>query len=191
MHSLFARISRRFLPGLAAGLVFTLPLPAAESAVHVEVPIISVDAGVQKDLQNLDRLLVTNPALEEKLRANVDQLTQETFRVENPDIDALLKQQPDLVRALKSERHFFIHRYVARLAANKVMRKDAIALDNFLTAHPDIAKPLARKPSQIVEADFLIAHPALAKFCETHPALSSVLLERSAKQKAAKMPAKQ
>lgn len=181
--------ARRFLSALVGGLALALPLSAADSS-SVEVPIISVDAGVQKDLQNLDRLLVTNPALEEKLRANVDQLTQEKFRVENPDIDALLKKQPGLVKALKSERHFFIHRYVARLATNKVMRKDAIALDDFLTAHPDIAKPLAKKPSQIVEADFLIAHPALAKFCETHPALSSVLLERSAKQNAKSAPKK-
>jgi hypothetical protein len=189
MQSQFIRLSRRGLPALAGGLLFALSLTAAEPSA-VEVPIISVDAGVQQDLQNLDRLLVTNPALEEKLRANVDQLTQEKFRVENPDIDALLKQQPGLTKALKSERHFFIHRYVARLANNQGVRKDAIALDDFLTAHPEIAKPLARKPSQIVDADFLIAHPALATFCETHPALSSVLLERAAKPKSGKVPAK-
>ncbi len=166
---------------LACGL-FAPGVFAADPAPQVEVPIVSMDAAVQQELLSLDRLLDTNPKLEETLRTNLDQLTQETFRAQNPDVDALLKRQPGLVRALKSERHFFINRQVARLARAKVTRKDAVALDEFLTAHPAIAKDLAKKPGQIVEGSFLIAHPPLAKFFEAHPALSSVLLQRSDKK---------
>lgn len=155
---------------------------AADPAPQIEVPIFSMDESVQKELINLDRLLDSNPKLEETLRTNLDQLTQDTFRAQNPDVDALLKRQPGLVRALKSERHFFINRQVARLAQAKVTRKDAIALDEFLGAHPDIAKELRKRPGQIIEGSFLIAHPPLAKFFETHPALSSVLLKRSDKK---------
>ncbi len=166
---------------LACGLVAPAAF-AADSAPQIEVPIVSMDAAVQKELVNLDRLLDANPKLEETLRTNVDQLTQETFRAQNPDVDALLKRQPGLVGALKTERHFFIHRQVARLAQAKVTRKEAVALDEFLSAHPDIAKELRKKPTQIVEGSFLIAHPALAKFLESHPALSSVLLKRTDKK---------
>lgn len=155
---------------------------AADSSASAEVPIVSTDESVQKELLNLDRLLDTNPKLEEALRTNVDKLTQDTFRAQNPEVDALLKKQPGLVRALKTEQHFFVHRYVARYARAKVTRKDAIELDDFLTKHADIAKALQKKPSQIVEANFLIANPPLAKFFEAHPALSSVLLQRDAKK---------
>lgn len=172
--------------GLLATALFAwgivAPALAADPAPPIEVPIVSMDESVQRELINLDRLLDSNPKLEETLRTNLDRLTQDTFRAQNPDVDALLKRQPGLVRALKSERHFFINRQVARLAQAKVTRKDAIALDEFLGAHPEIVKELRKRPSQIVEGSFLIAHPALAKFFEAHPALSSVLLKRSDKK---------
>jgi len=166
------------------------PLAGAESAATPEVPIISLDAKVQKDLANLDRLLASDPKLEEKLRNNIDQLSQEKFLAENPDIGALVKKQPTLPASLKTERHYFVNRQVARLAADKVTRKDALALDEFLTAHPDISKALIKKPNMIVDANFLIANPSLAKFLETHPSLSSVLLKRSDKKAAKEAPKK-
>ena len=166
------------------------PLAGAEAVAAPEVPIISLDAKVQKDLSNLDRLLATDPKLEEKLRANIDQLSQEKFLAENPDIGALVKKQPTLPASLKTERHYFVNRQVARLAADKVTRKDALALDEFLTAHPDISKALVKKPNLIVDANFLIANPSLAKFLETHPSLSSVLLKRSDKKAAKEAPKK-
>jgi hypothetical protein len=170
--------------------VLAQPAPASK----IEVPIISQDAAIQRDLLSLDQHLETNPKLEETLRNNLDQIIQESmqerFRAQNPDVDALLKRQPTLVQALKAERHFFIHRYIARLARAKVTRKDAVALDEFLSGHPDIAKALARRPGQIVESDFLIAHPQLAQFFETHPALSSVILERNDKKPSGKADAK-
>lgn len=181
MKTSVLRSASRLRVFLAATL-FAASAIAADPAPQIEVPIVSMDAAVQKELVNLDRLLDANPKLEETLRTNVDQLTQETFRSQNPDVDALLKRQPGIVGALKSERHFFIHRQVARLAQTKVTRKDAVALDEFLSGHPDIAKELRKKPGQIVEGSFLIAHPALAKFLETHPALSSVLLKRTDKK---------
>lgn len=173
---------RRCLSVLAAASALALP-PIVEAADEkVEVPIISLDTTVQKDLLNLDRLLDSNPKLEEELRNNVDRLTESAFRVQNPDIDALLKKQPGLEKALKTEKHFFVHRYVARLAQQKVIRKDAVALDEFLTANPAIAKDLRKKPSLIVDSKFLVDHPALGKFFETHPGLSSVILKRQANQ---------
>ncbi|MES2695384.1 MAG: hypothetical protein V4773_18045 [Verrucomicrobiota bacterium] len=166
---------------LASSLVF---IPAASAADEKpEVPIISLDETIQKDLLNLDRLLDTNPKLEEELRTNADRLTESVFRAQNPEIDALLKRQPGLVKALKTEKHFFVHRQVARIAQQKVLRKDAVALDNFLTANPEIAKALRKKPSLIVDGSFLVAHPPLAKFFEAHPGLSSVLLKRQENKK--------
>jgi hypothetical protein len=166
------------------------PLAGADAVAAPEVPIISLDAKVQKDLANLDRLLASDPKLEEKLRNNIDQLSQEKFLAENPDIGALVKKQPTLPASLKTERHYFVNRQVARLAADKVTRKDALALDEFLTAHPDISKALIKKPNLIVDANFLIANPSLAKFLETHPSLSSVLLKRSDKKSAKEAPKK-
>jgi hypothetical protein len=158
--------------------------PAPPADTKVEVPIVSDDEMVNRDLAELDRLLDANPKLEEKLSANLEQLTQEKFRMENPEIDALLKRQPNLERALRVERYHFVHRSIARLARSRVTRADAIALDEFLTAHRDIARALQPRPSQIVEPDFLIAHPPLADFFTAHPSLSSVLLQRDGKKQA-------
>ena len=188
-HTLIHSSSRlRFAVVAAAAVLLSAatPVSRAQGAGGVEVPIISLDEKVQKELMNLDRLLETDPKLEETLRTNLDQINQQSFRVAHPSVDALLKKQPGLANALKTERHFFIHRYVARLAANKVTRKDAIALDDFLRANPDIAKALAKRPAQMIEQNFLIAHPSLGKFFETHPALSSVLLQRAEKKQTPK-----
>ena len=158
------------------------------SIEKTEVPIISMDEAVQKELLKLNQVLDANPKLEEQLRANVDRLTDSVVRAQHPELDALLKRQPDLPKALKSEQHFFVHRQIARLGRAKVTRKDAVELDKFLTQHTDISKALRKNPGQIVSPEFLIAHPPLAKFLESHPALSSVLLKRndgSKKDKAA------
>ena len=166
----------------ALGAVTALGLAA--DTEKPEVHIVSMDDAVQKELLKLNQSLDANPKLEEALRNNVDRLTDSVVRAQNPDLDALLKRQPDLPKALKSEQHFFVHRQIARLAKAKVTRKDAVELDKFLTQHPDIAKDLRKSPGQIVNGDFLIAHPPLAKFFEAHPGLSSVLLKRSDKKDA-------
>ncbi len=144
--------------------------------------ILSTDEVVKKELIDLDKLLATNPALEEKLRANVDRLTEEKFRAENADVDNLLKVRPNLGRALKAEQHFLITRALARSAKAPMLRKDVAEFDKFLGRNPDVRKALQKSPRQITQPDFLIAHPPLAKFMEEHPALSSVLLQRSDKK---------
>ena len=75
---------------------------------------------------------------------------------------------------------------IARLARSRPTRNDVMALNEFLNAHPDILKAVAKRPGQLVNADFLIAHPALGQFFETHPALSSVLLQRAERKEKGK-----
>jgi hypothetical protein len=180
----FSRVRLRAFALLAALLIATPAALAADD--KSEVQIISMDEAVQKELVKLNQTLDANPKLEEELRNNVDRLTETMYRQQNPAIDALLKQQPNLPKALKTERHFFVHRQIARLARAKVTRKDAVELDKFLSANPDITKDLRKNPGQIVNGDFLIAHPALARFFEAHPGLSSVLLKRADKRDGAK-----
>ncbi len=158
---------------------------AALRAEETSVPIVSNDAQVRKDLAALDAALNSNPKLEEALSANLDQITQESFRAKNPEVDTLIKQQPGIVAALKSEPHFLLHRAIGRIGRTKVLRADAIKLDEFLNAHPDIAGPLDKRPRQIADPKFLAAHPALAQFLDEHPGLSTVLMERADGQKKA------
>jgi hypothetical protein len=172
----------RLLRLAALALAATFALPAAAADQTAETPSISTDAAVQKTLAELDRTLNTNAKLEEALRANLDQLSEKSFRGQNPEIDALLAKQPGLEKALKVDRHFLLRRAILRLARVKATRPDALALDQFLDDHPDIRKPLQRSPGQIVDPKFLIAHPPLARFLESHPALSSVLLQQQGKQ---------
>jgi hypothetical protein len=155
------------------------PAPADAMA---SLPIISADATVQKELLDLDRLLDTNPKLEEALRNNMDRLNDETFRKQNPEVDALIKRKPGVVRALRAEQHFFVMRVVGRLAQGKLLRKDVVELDKFLANHKDVRTALMKHPNHIVHSDFLIAHPSLAKFMEEHPSLSTVLLKRADKR---------
>jgi hypothetical protein len=167
---------------LLAPLNFAWAAEPAPGDAIATLPIISADATVQKELLDLDRLLETNPKLEETLRTNMDRLNDEAFRKQNPEVDALIKRKPGVVRALRAEQHFFVLRIVGRLAQGKVLRKDIVDFDKFLAGHKDIRSALMKKPNQIVQADFLIAHPPLAKFMEEHPSLSTVLLKRADKK---------
>ena len=155
--------------------------PAAPAEPKIAAVILSPDEAVQKELEELDRILIVNPKFEEILRANIDRIEAEEFRKTFPDVDALLTQKPGLVPALKVERHFLIHRYVLRRARGPLLRPDVLALDKFLTAHADIRRELDRDPAQILDGKFLIAHPGLAEFFDQHPGLSTVLLEKQAK----------
>jgi hypothetical protein len=155
--------------------------PAPDDAIS-SLPVISADETVQKELLNLDRLLETNPKLEETLRTNRDHLSDENFQKQNPEVAALIKKNPGIVRALRTERHFFVLRAVGRLARGKLLRKDMVDLDKYLDTHEAVREALVKRPNQIVQSDFLIAHASLAKFMEDHPSLSTVLLERADKR---------
>jgi hypothetical protein len=141
---------------------------------------------VKIELLNLDKVLERNPALEEKLRLDIDQILDAKYRANNPDVDALLKSRPAVAPALAKERRFLLHRAVMRMAHAPVVRRDIVQLDEFLDAHSDIQRALEKKPRQIVDANFLVAHPSLAQFFEKHPALSTALLESADKRAANK-----
>ena len=183
-HMKYSSVVFRCSLALAASLLVCAPRSVAAESTS-QVVSISPDAAVQKALDDLDRVLNTDAKLEEALRTNLDRLSEQSFRAENPAVDALLKKQPDLVKALKVDPQFVLRRSIMRLARVKSTRQDALALDQFLKDNPEIRKPLVRNPSQIMDAKFLIAHPALARFMESHPALSTVLLQKQ-DQKATK-----
>jgi hypothetical protein len=167
---------------LALGTV--APARAAAPAKS-ETIVVSPDEKVQKELAELEAVLNTNAKLEEALRTNMDQLVQDSFHTQNPEITMLIKKQPGVVAALKADPQFLLRRAIARLARSKVTRPDALALNDFLKSHPDIRKELAKDPRKIIDGNFLIAHPQLGHFFEAHPVLSSVLLQRD-EQTAAK-----
>ena len=155
------------------------PAPAAQPGIATV--ILSPDEAVQKELKELDRILDVNPKFEEILRTNIDRIEEPEFRKTFPDVDALLAQQPGLVPALKTERHFLIHRYILRRARGPLLRPDVVAFDKFLAVHVDIRGQLDREPAQLFDGGFLIAHPSLAEFFDRHPSLSTVLLEQQTK----------
>jgi hypothetical protein len=165
-------------------------LRAADSAEPVvpqmdapPVPIVSSDEMVQKNLQTLNQYLDANPKLEDNLRTNIDQIDQPAFRRQNPAWDAYLKRQPEAAAALRAEKGFLLHRALARITRTRMMRRDVVALDAFLEAHPDILKPVQSHPRLLVDSNFLIAHPALGEFLQKHPSLSTALIESSAPKK--------
>jgi len=161
---------------LAVTLAVAEPTPPASQTIAT--PIVSSDKAVQKTLADFDRLLdASNPKIEEIFRQNASHLEEAEFRKSNPEIDVMLKQQPEIVPALRVERHFLLHRYIAHRAHGPLLRADVVALDEFLAAHPDIRQALNHHPSQILESGFLIANPSLGEFFDQHPSLSTILLE--------------
>jgi hypothetical protein len=159
------------------------PAATANSAAPI---ILSTDEMVKVELLNLDKVLESNPALEEKLRVDIDQILDAKYRANNPDVDTLLKNRPAVVPALTKERRFLLHRAVVRMAHAPVVRRDIVQLDEFLDAHADIQRALVKRPRQIVDANFLVAHPTLAQFFDQHPSLSTALLESAEKRAANK-----
>jgi hypothetical protein len=147
------------------------------AAKPVAVPIVTTDPSAQKALEELNQTLDSDPKLDALMSKHIDELTDAEFRQNNPSVDILLKQKPEILPALKIERHFLIHRYIARIARGPLLLPDIVALDGFLTLHTDLRKALEREPSRIVDDDFLVAHPSLANFFDQHPSLSTLLLE--------------
>jgi hypothetical protein len=189
MSSFLSPASSQLRSGWLFAFLAVLSLPAsvvaAESAAaaNATAPIIlSTDEMVKVELLNLDKVLEADPKLEEKLRLNLDQLLDAKYRANNPDVDALLRSRPAVVPALAKERRFLLHRAIVRMAHAPVVRRDIVQLDEFLDAHLDIQRALEKRPRQIVESSFLIAHPTLAQFFEKHPGLSTALLENAEKR---------
>lgn len=179
---------RSLLIPTVALFAFTTTLPAAEpssspaaaptaSAGKIETPIISSDEAVKKSLVELDRLLdAPGSKLEELLRKNMDRIEEDAALKSMPELEVALKNQPGVLPALRTERQFLLNRYLARRARGPLLRPDVIALNKFLSENLDIRRALNRDPSQIVEGNFLMAHPNLAEFFGEHPSLSTVLL---------------
>lgn len=139
-------------------------------------------------LGQLNQMLDQNQAMETLLRENGEKLGDEAFRQMYADWDAYLNANPATLPALKSQRGFFLHREIARLARLKeapLLQADIASFDAFLLQHPDILRALDRRPSLVGQAQFLIEHPALAAFFDRHPSLSTVLLSRSENTQAA------
>jgi hypothetical protein len=161
---------------------------AAETApvVQAPVPIVTNDAKVEASLREFDHFLDVNPRMQELVQSNMDQLDNKTFLDEHPELKAELERQPNIAPALKAEPNFLIHRTLARSARRPVIRQDMAQLDRFLAAHPDIHSEVKKKPRLLVDPDYMIAHPVLAKFYQENPALSTILLERQEKRDAKK-----
>src|SRR5579871_4812897 len=58
-----------------------------------------------------------------------------------------------------------------------VNRADSERFDDFLDAHPNIARVLRRNPALVVNEDFLNNHPELDEFLKNHPGVSEELRE--------------
>jgi PAS domain-containing protein len=160
-------------------LTVVAPVTALSAAEAVPAtPIISTDATVQKHLAELDRLLDASGAkLEEALRKNIERIETENLDKNPPELEVAFKEQPWIVPTLKAERHFLLHRYIARRARGPLLRPDVVALDKFLSEHADIRRALNKEPALIVDGKFLLANPGLAEFFGQHPSLSTVLLD--------------
>ncbi|HZU44133.1 MAG TPA: hypothetical protein VE994_15765 [Terriglobales bacterium] len=61
-----------------------------------------------------------------------------------------------------------------------VNRADSESFDDFLDAHPNIARVLKRNPALVVNEDFLNNHPELDEFLKNHPGAGEELREHPA-----------
>ena len=167
---------------LAAALVALAPLGRTEQAAADKaadtpvVPIVSTDQMVQAELRALDKFLEVNPQIEETLRTNLALMEQEGFKAQYPAWKELVQRRPGVVRALRVEQRFLLHRAFARLARTPLLRAEIAQFDTFLDKNADVARELHRKPALVRDPAFLTAHPALGDFLEKHPALSTALL---------------
>jgi hypothetical protein len=168
---------------------------AAETAstptVQAPVPIVTNDAKVEASLRELDHFLDVNPRMQELLQTNIDQIEHESFIDQHPEWKEELKRNPNIAPALKAEPNFLLHRTLAHTARRPVIRQDMAQLDHFLEAHPDIRTEVKKRPRLLVDPDYLIAHPVLAKFYQENPALSTILFERQEKRDAKKATSEQ
>ncbi|HVU36479.1 MAG TPA: hypothetical protein VHE61_23775 [Opitutaceae bacterium] len=164
-----------FLP-----LVLSLPPGTARCATQSapgSTPVVSTDVGVRHQLRQLDRYLNIHPRMEQMLLQNASRLQTESFLQNNPEWADWLESQPGMGRAIKAERNFLLHRILTRSTRIPVLPQDVEAFDRFLDAHPEINRPVQQNPELLVDSHFLTAHPALATFYDSYPALSTILLE--------------
>jgi hypothetical protein len=89
---------------------------------------------------------------------------------------------------LKAEQRFLMHRALARIARGPLLKDEVRQLDRFLDQHPEVLRPLEKRPALIADSAFLSSHAEFGSFLTNHPALFTAFVDRApgAKKKAAK-----
>lgn len=142
------------------------PLPQADAAGNVTAGEIGL----------FDRFLDTHSAIAQALAKDPSLIDNRQYVASQPALQAFLGDHPEIRQQLQTNPQV-VMRDLTRF--NHVTSMDASAraqfdeLDNFMDAHPGIAKQLEAKPSLIDDKGYVKAHPELAAFLQSHPDLAS------------------
>jgi hypothetical protein len=137
------------------------------------------------ELGRLDRFLDNHPEIAQQLEKNPSLIDNEQFVKSEPALQAFLQDHPEIREALQANpqavlREAFGGPAPSPTPAPVITRQDtltavqAASLDDFLDAHPVIAKQLESNPSLINNKDFLADNPALSAFLQDHPDLAAL-----------------
>lgn len=147
----------------------------------------SSDVLGRAQLNTLDNFLDAHPILTKQLEANPSLINNRDFLTNHPELVTFLRSNPGLAQDWRSNPQAAMNS-LTRLDAlqnravppqsNRTVpgaREDALntyqvtELDNFMDAHPVIAKQLQANPSLIDSSAYLSAHPELVAFLQQYP----------------------
>jgi hypothetical protein len=132
-----------------------------------------------------------HPDVAKELRKNPSQIRNEEFVENHPQLQAFLKDHPEMREEFTENPGLFMHREgqfedskrdrdgaPQANAGNPDLKGYQVAtFDRFLDQHSDVAKELQKDPSQIRNEEFLENHPQLQTFLKDHPEMREELTE--------------
>jgi hypothetical protein len=128
--------------------------------------------GERTELMSLTNFLSSDAEVRSQLEANPRLVDDPNYLKDHPGLAQFLNSNPQVKQAIDRNPTGFMNletHFVMRLAISE--RPDAMVMNQFFVAHPDIEKELAAKPWLVNDQTYLKAHPALEAFLNSHPQL--------------------
>ena len=139
----------------------------------------------QAQLGLLDRFLDTHPEIAQQLASKPSLIDSQSYVSSEPALQAFLQDHPDIREDWRANPQVVMREATTGVqaprptptpapvrAANKLTIDEVATLQDFLKAHPAIAKQIEANPALIEDKSYMSSNPALAEFLQTHPELA-------------------
>jgi hypothetical protein len=160
-------------------------LALAGAVVASARPASTSDSNVTRaQLGLLDRFLDTHPGIAQQLMSNPSLIDNRSYVNSEPALQAFLQDHPDIRQDWQANPQLVMKEAEgiqapqptpapAPVKVSNTLTIDQVAtLQDFLNAHPAIAKQLEANPSLIDNKDYMASNPALDEFLQAHPELA-------------------
>jgi len=180
---------RSLKPLVAAGGLLACAIAAPAGAQMATNPDIEYPAQIALhlpdrdlnwgELARFDNFLDQHPAIARDLYRDPGAIRNPAFLNSHPELREFLAAHGGIAAALRENPGWFMNREARferfEQGHYQITRAQLDAFDDYLDAHPEVARQLYANPGLMRDAQFLAAHPQLATFLRNHPGIDGDL----------------